>query len=369
MDALLLHQLSPNNRQLTLSCSDLFRPVTETSNAKDKKLEFQMNHGDEAHTVSKPLSRRSHLGETRLVLPITLDREGHVATVLACADTGADMNIISDELARTLGFSSHQTSQEDHRLMLANGKSAKSMGQVTTLCSFSTGAALIEPMVCVFHVLSKLTTPTIMGMQFLQDTNTMTEHRDRFRRIPRPNLRTVSVCAVGRPRMYMMCDVNHGLTMAIPDSGSEIDLVSPQFARARGFQIHPDYQPIELADGSIVISSGFIRTNLSIGTHFDSMHAPRSKVAIAIDFLVLEGLNHDVIVGEHHLEELRVFTENKHALILSTNKAATQELNRIRCPGAVDKSLSWIKQRLSSREGSNPTASGTRCPGHILSQC
>jgi hypothetical protein len=81
-------------------------------------------------------------------------------------------------------------------------------------------------------------------------------------------------------------------------------------------------------------------------------------VAIAIDFDVIEGLPHDVVIGERHLEELRVFTDNKHALITSSHATTVEELNHIRCPGPIDKSLSWIKQRLSSGEELNPTASG-----------
>ncbi|CAN9145677.1 unnamed protein product [Alternaria alternata] len=145
--------------------------------------------------------------------------------------------------------------------------------------------------------------------------------------------------------------------MALPDSGSEYDLVSLQFAVARGFEIHSGTERTEVADGSSMFSCGFIRTTLSVGTHFDSKHAPRSKVAIAIDFDVVEGLPHDVVIGERHLEELRVFTDNKHALITSSHATTVEELNHIRCPGPIDKSLSWIKQRLGSGEELNPTAS------------
>jgi hypothetical protein len=372
MNTLLIHQMSPNHRELALYCgyySDLFKPINEEEDGKGEGGKSsaigasQLITGgplvsENRDSSPEPIFRSSAISETILTLPITLDREGTSATVFACPDTGAGGNFISHELATALGCSSYQTTQENHRFSLPNGKFVESMGQVTFFCTFSTEATRSEPITCVFHVLSKLSTPLIVGMNFLQGTNTLTDYRNRFRRIPRPGLRAKSVYAVGRPKTYMVCDVNHELTTALPDSGSEYDLVSLQFAVARGFEIHRGTERTEVADGSTMFSCGFIRTTLSIGTHFDSKHAPRSKVAIAIDFDVIEGLPHDVVIGERHLEELRVFTDNKHALITSSHATTVEELNHIRCPGPIDKSLSWIKQRLGSGEELNPTASG-----------
>ncbi|KAF2033619.1 hypothetical protein EK21DRAFT_108752 [Setomelanomma holmii] len=158
--------------------------------------------------------------------------------------------------------------------------------------------------------------------------------------VPLPLARTPSVYFVGKPRKYLFCDINHEIAVATPDSGSEVDLMSPYFALERGFTLHPAKESIELANGAVVDCNGFVRTTMSIGSHFDSNGAPRSKSAAIVDFFLLEGLHHDVIVGEHHLAELTVFTDNKHALINSTYGAAVDEVNRIRHLGTVDKALS-----------------------------
>ncbi|KAI4700715.1 hypothetical protein J4E81_003678 [Alternaria sp. BMP 2799] len=133
----------------------------------------------------------------------------------------------------------------------------------------------------------------------------------------------------------------------LADSGSDIDLVSPQFALDRNLEIHPSEHTIELADGSHIVSYGFVRTSISLGTNLDSADAPHSKVATIVDCFVLEGLSQDIILGEQTLDELRIFTENQHALVLASDTNAAMELNRIHSLG---KTLTWFKKKL------NPTS-------------
>lgn len=65
---------------------------------------------------------------------------------------------------------------------------------------------------------------------------------------------------------------------------------------------------------------------------------------------ILEGLTHDVVLGEHCLETLRVFSDNEHALLTALGSDVPTEINRITCPGTMDKSMSWIKQKLHLRQ-------------------
>ncbi|KAF1842060.1 uncharacterized protein K460DRAFT_178202 [Cucurbitaria berberidis CBS 394.84] len=295
--------------------------------------------------------RRAHKPRrTRLGLPITLNTQGVLATVLACADTGADVNIISDELAKALGHTSYETCPETKEFELANGKIVEAIGQIESSCSFGVESELSVSMTCIFYVLLRVATPIIMGMGFLEETKTMTEHRERLVRVPRPAFQALSVCSVGRPRKLMSCELDHMDTLATPDSGSEIDLISPIFAFERGLAIYPVKEAIELADGSVAITTGYISAGLSVGSGATSESILDLKSTVKVDFFVLEGLAHDLIVGEDSLEELKVFTANQNALVPAPSDHGPLELNRIRHLGAVDRIISWIKDRIRGKK-------------------
>jgi hypothetical protein len=285
-------------------------------------------------------------GKTRLGLPITLHKEGVMATVLSCADTGADVNIMSDELAKTLGYTTYDTLSDKKQFALANGKLVEAVGQIESTCSFGVETESSETLTCMFYILLKAATPIIMGLDFLEQTKTMTEHRERLVRVPRPAFQALSVCAIDRPRNLLACELDRRETMATPDSGSDIDMMSPYFASERGLKVHLEEDAIELADGSIATTTGFVRAEVSIdGSKAFNPYTHLKSIA-TVDFFVLDSLAHDLIVGEDSLEELRVFTEHQHALVPAPHNSAPLGLNRIRYLGAVDRIVSWIKKKI-----------------------
>jgi hypothetical protein len=294
-----------------------------------------------------PLQIRARVpGKTRSGLPITLHKEGVMATVLSCADTGADVNIMSDELAKTLGYTSYETLSEKKQFSLVNGKIIEAIGQIESTCSFGVETELSESLTCMFYILLKTATPIIMGLDFLEKTKTMTEHRERLVRVPRPAFQALSVCAIDRPRNLLTCELDCRETMATPDSGSDIDMMSPSFASERGLAVYPGENAIELADGSIAITTGFVRAEISVVGIKAPHPGSYPKRITTVDFFVLDSLTHDLIVGEDSLEELRVFTEYQHTLVPAPHNSAPLGINRIRYLGAVDRIVSWIKKKI-----------------------
>ncbi|CAO2647996.1 Nn.00g089180.m01.CDS01 [Neocucurbitaria sp. VM-36] len=344
-----------NSNRITRNDSDLSEP---------RQHKQTLPSSDSTSHRSEPvLLRPRRPGRLRWGLPLTLHTPCGLETVMACADTGSDVNIISERTARDLGYESFDAVAASVRFTLANGRIVPPMGQVNARCWFG---HQLEPntssMSCTFYILPNAAT-IILGMPFLEKTKTMTEHRDRLVRLEQPTVQALSVCSIGEPKNHLVCELNHVVTVATPDSGSEVDLMHPRFAVDRGFEIHPANESIELADGSIEIANGFVRTTVSIGTHFDSMHAPRSKTVAVIDFFLLKELNHDIIIGERHLDDLEVFTENQHALVLALDANAPNEVNRVRHLGQIDGVLSWIKDKLGLRSGQSrlqavPASSG-----------
>jgi len=388
METLLLHQMAPTNPELTLkiglsggiesssnsvmSSSDNGNNVnpdslirarsTSRSSYKSPRPSTEMLNVRPSIEVMPPpplppasIPTRAHRPrKPRLGLPITLHKQGVLATVLACADTGADINIMSDEVAKTLGYSEYDALPEKKEFALANGKLVEAIGMVESVCSFGVETESLLTMTCAFYVLLKAATPIIMGLSFLEQTKTMTEHRERLVRVPTPALQALSVCSIDKPRWLLSCELNHRETLATPDSGSEIDLISPSFAAERGLTVYPGEEAIQMADGSIAITAGFVRVDMAVASSNASSPKSHQKSFITVDLLLLDSLSHDIIVSEDSLEELEVFTEHSSALVPAPQDSGPLGINRIRHLGAIDRIVSWVKKMIrgsSSRDG------------------
>ncbi|KAF2852197.1 hypothetical protein T440DRAFT_37141 [Plenodomus tracheiphilus IPT5] len=367
LDTLLLHQMSLRHGSMHLES----RPMAGKQDLKpgshgDGKIESPISSPKTPGRVATAKSRYPRKGpkKTRLGLPITIDVNGNAATVLACADTGADVNIISDDLAHMLGFQPYDSVSEKKNFALANGKIVEAVGQITSSCTFGVEALNPHSMTCVFYVLLHVATPVIMGMEFLDKTKTMTHHRDRLVQVPRPSYQALSVCSVGRPRQLLACALNQKDVFVTPDTGSEIDLVSPSFAHEEGLQIYHGEELIELADGSIEVTSGLIEVNLTV------RHSPnqQGESHVIAEAFILEGLQHDMIVGEDTLDTLEVFTNNFHALISASDVRQSYEINRIRCRGTLEKMWKWIATRIGNKKADLMTTSGGSSTGSLSDQ-
>ncbi|RYN57749.1 hypothetical protein AA0118_g7632 [Alternaria tenuissima] len=223
-------------------------------------------------------------------------------------------------------------------------------------------------MTCIFYILLKAATPIIMGLNFLEQTKTMTEHRDRLVRVPRPAYQALSVCSLDKPRRLLTCELDSKQTLATPDSGSEIDLMSFSFASERDFKVYPGEEIIEVADGSISITSGFVRTSLAITpTNVPNLSTiPRNYVTV--DFFLLDSLSHDLIVGEDSLDRLQVFTDHQSALVCLPDGSGPLGLNRIRHLGAIDRIVSWIKKKIRGSGSDNDTNMDTSFGSQAIDQ-
>jgi hypothetical protein len=317
-----------------------------------------------SQNVSNSIPRRSNKPRnTRLALPITLDAKGIAATVLATADTSADVNIISEELARALGHKEYGPASARRQFTLANGKIIEAIGQITSICAFGMETEMAVSVSCVFHVLLKVVTPIIMGLQFLEHTETMTKHRNRLIRVPRPALQSLSVCSVDRPRKQLSCYVGPKNTpvLATPDTGSEIDLISPKLASELGLAVQPGSQVLELADGSLVRTDGFVDVLLSLA-------APAVATVMALEFHLLQELTHTLLIGEETLEELSIFKENQHSLVPTSADIRPLGLNAIQCRGRFVTALSSLKQKLGLKKPEDTSQSmfPSNLPGTVV---
>lgn len=349
LDSLLLFYMALNRPDIAMEADRLLPLITSFSTLS---IQPTSTPSDNRSSPAKVHNRV----KTRWGLPLTLNSLGGPSTVMACADTGSEENIISAELTQALGLTIVEAADEKRQFMLANGKIVEAVGQVATHCSFGIESSQISAsMSCIFHVFLRLASPIIMGMAFLEQTETLTKHRDRLVRIPRPSLQALQVYSVGRPKKNLWCSVDKNLTFVTPDSGSEVDLMAPRFAVKRGFQIFHGEEQIEFADGSIAVTSGLVKAELSVyDVSTPTVTSAAARIPV-VDFFLLDGLRADVLIGEDTLEELKIFTENQNSLISTSDATGPIELNRIRHIGPFDRILSWVKEKigLSRQRGQN----------------
>ncbi|KAI3325132.1 hypothetical protein HD806DRAFT_533728 [Xylariaceae sp. AK1471] len=266
-------------------------------------------------------------------LPIYIKGEIEFTKVITCADSGSDDNVMSWKFAQSLGLA--LTSFEYHQkdFCLANGKLIRSLGKVVSLCNFASGMTLQPPPLIAFYVFQTLAVDVIMGMAFLEATETFTSHRDRLVEIAVPQTQALRVHSIGAPRRHLLCRLDDHVVFANADSGSDIDLMSLSYARTR-FNIRRTKRPLWSTQPSETISK---------------------------EFHVFEKLVHEVLIGHETIETLHVFTDYSSSLLSGIDLTTFSSLNIIRhlrklnFPGL--KKVTEPLRRLVQPEKSNTSSS------------
>ncbi|OIW31970.1 hypothetical protein CONLIGDRAFT_629660 [Coniochaeta ligniaria NRRL 30616] len=283
---------------------------------------------------------------TRCALPIIIGRDADTVEVMSCADSGSDESIISLEFSKLAGLKIQKPKNEPKRFSIANGRIVEAIGEVHAKCSFAAGSSARASIFdCVFHVFSSLAVPVIVGMDFLQQTETLSKHRDRLVEELVPATRALRVNSVGRPRQNLLCRLDSYVGCAITDTGSDLDLVSPEFARSRAFNIEPAHEELEFADCSIGHTSGIIKASFSVGDFSDlEGFLPRGE-AIDLEFYLLDDLHADILLGQGTIEELNIFGLHAESFIPSISRLGESDVSIIRHIGRLERfvSKSWNK--------------------------
>lgn len=277
----------------------------------------------------------------RLGLPLIIFTATHEESIIACPDSGSDDNIISREIAEKLALPIKEVQDPSPpTFVLANGRAVSAVGQVRLKCAFKQGSPATALLECVFYVFQTLAVPMIMGIQFLHATETLTTHRDRLVEELVPSMQALRVCSVGRPKRDVVCRVGNYVGCATADTGSELDLVSPEFAASRAFHVEDMCVELEFADGSTGYTMGMIKTAFSIGRVSDvEGFVPRSK-EMSLELFILENLNADVLVGTDTIKDLQAFSSHEECFITAIPRLGQSDLNIIRYIGAVERGIS-----------------------------
>lgn len=331
------------------------------------------------------------------LLPITFDSAPNPASVMAIPDTAADINAISLKMAQRLGLSFE--SQHEMMIRLINGKPAECCGVVEVTCRF--GKLLdADPgeMRCTFYVFRKMASPLIMSHEFLENTNTLTLFRKRLVQRTCSGLSQFPlVQSLGDTQEVLLCSLNGENVEALPDTGSDVDVLSLTFAEGRGLVIEPKETWIMFVDKTVKKSCGICvlelaaghgakklskendmesknkkrRTEVNLGQEKVPMQS-RSKDrswgtssfrdVIYCEFYILEDIEIDVLISAASLESLQVYTRHTDCLIKRAPRRKTSQMNRIILLGPIEKmyrriSCSWLSRTRERAESSELSSS------------
>lgn len=283
----------------------------------------------------------------QILMPLIVQGKKGLTEVMACPDTGSDDNIVSLELAEELGL--QLMKEEEHKaFVLANGKKITALGKALLNYGFGSGqGATLDTgaLTCTVYVFQTLIVPALLGAAFLAKNEIYTKNRHLLIEQMVPSGQALQVKSIGTPKRGLFCRLDTSVTYAAVDTGSDLDLVSPQFAREKGFQVEPIFEELQFADGSTGTTSGVFEVSFAIGNVDSSeVFRPREETIIGIDFFVLDGISSDVIIGEDTLQELGVLDQHKDLFVPLPQHHGQSDCNPIRLIGRKEGRLGTIME-------------------------
>lgn len=209
----------------------------------------------------------------------------------------------------------------------------------------------------------------IIGVEFLHATETLTKHRDRLVEELVPSPRAFRIRSVDRPKRNVICRVGNYVGCLTADTGSDLDLVSLDFAASGAFDVMDSCVEFEFADGSTGYTMGIINTVFSIGSVSDvEGYIPRSK-EVSLELFVLDNLNADVLACTDTLQDLQAFSGHTDCFMPTMSRLGESDLNIIRSIGTVEKRLSraweFLKDSLTS-SGDKQAAATSMSPRLLI---
>jgi hypothetical protein len=316
-----------------------------------------------------------------LDLPILIEECEH----LAVPDTGSSINAIT--YAAVSGLNSHEVialeddSAKPESFKLGDGRTINAIGQIWLRCAFpkATGGGQIPNVRFRVYDTLAMGVSVIIGKPFLDATQTLTKYSDRLKerclllghRLPR-------VMRLRPCKTYMRIYVNSLEAYAYIDTGSELNLVSLDYATKRALEIHNinlSERYVAFADGKIGNLCGKVRIKFELRPRSKTcpvdlgdadqddtgltkrvsqlridVKNPKEQSSLT-DFYVFDGLDCDVLLGQVLLDAVDAFNSHQDAFVRMEVEEHKQRMCGI---FKVGKSLGLLKRR---SQGDNITGS------------
>jgi hypothetical protein len=230
----------------------------------------------------------------------------HDTAVTFFPDNQSAYDIMSHDYAKRNHF--EIMSSTKGKLRTARGAMVNTLGTVSRPIRF---AGESETYMREFHVLPKCVHDIILGSPFLRLTQTFTKFRHRIVNKLRGLSSRHRVCFTGSSQQMLAGWANGQSVLALPDTGSDICLMSAQYARERGYRVDTDprhRQLLEFVDGSTAETLGRVE---GFQWEFDKsdiqLHTP--------EIHVLEDLQTDLLLGYDFLMETDAFSTHEELFV------------------------------------------------------
>jgi predicted aspartyl protease len=264
--------------------------------------------------ISRPLGWPSFEQET--YEPEVLGLVG--GTEVSCLpDIGAACNFMSLQHAERHGITVIPPDTNSRTTRLGNGKQVEIAGHATLPFSFKGEA---ESHQLEFIVLPRCIKDVILGSPFLRLTKLFEHHAHRIVRKIRKFPGFQACYTASQERVVGMLDGE--LVHALPDTGSDVMLVSENYAKRRGLQINYDSHycfPLTFADGSQSWTSG-------IAKNVPWQYGTEGGKTTLCDFYVLKDLQCDVLLSYDFLHRTEAFS--LHGRWMNLQDDSTDSANR-----------------------------------------
>ena len=246
----------------------------------------------------------------------------HGSTIISRPDSGSEDNIIAVDVVSALKLEMNSAPEHRKRFRVANGKSVWALGRSVIKCAFAKERTL--ELCCTFYVFQKLTSRLIMGMPFLDETQTLVKYQYRLQPRIIPMYRPIQLNSLNSPRRRLYCLVESQPELANADTGSDLNVMSLDYVLKRGFAmtaVDPSSSTIELADESTSELEGRVSVSIVLG--------PPESPGIITTFHVLEGLTSDILLGGDFLNKTTAFETYRDAFSIIDCDYNAAEVNGI----------------------------------------
>lgn len=235
--------------------------------------------------------------------------------VAAFPDSGSSRNVISQDFAQRNRIAIKKS--KGHVVRTAAGSRARTIGTVSLPFRF---AQEMETYLEEFHVLPKCRYDVILGNPFLQMTKTFSKFTHRVSKRLRDVLSRRRVCFTGLPQQMLGGWADGDFTFALPDTGSDICLMSLAYANSKGYRINtnPKHRMgLEFVDGSTAEALGRVESfKWRFGLPDTHAHCP--------DVYVLEGLQTDLILSYDFLMSSNAFTAHEQSFVENNSRDSVE---------------------------------------------
>lgn len=267
----------------------------------------------------------------------------------AMLDWGSSVEAVSEDFATRHRLEIESTPKR--RISLLGGHSVEVVGHVLGDFKFQNDE---ETYPLKFHVLRNIGIDVLLGRDFLDRTETFTKHLHRVVERVRPCVRKgkrLFLINEG-PNEMIRCAINGQEAGALPDTGSDLMLVSGAFVCRHKLQVHREKKyrrRVEIIVGSTIWTDGMVlnarlefdvppidasreldydqyllhEAGLSSLIHHEMPSRP--KVVFICDFHVIDDLPCDIILSHEFIMRNQVFTRFNHLFYLDAEVPSSED--------------------------------------------